>query len=211
MIIKRLYAENFRNIEKCDISFSPGVNLLHGKNAQGKTNAVEAIYLFSRGRSFRAREDKDLIKFGTEGFRLRIDYEDSDGDGSLEYALFGRERLRKKNGYKILERNFVSNNAEIDIIAKNSEFTIFVEVKTRRYGTEHPSEPRPASSVTPDKQRAIIRAARGYLAFNPSPRKVRLDIIEVYYEGDERHRSVREMQHLEGAFNLDTATKGYKK
>ena len=101
MIIKRLYAENFRNIEKCDISFSPGVNLLHGKNAQGKTNAVEAIYLFSRGRSFRAREDKDLVKFGTEGFRLRIDYEDADGDGSLEYALFGRERLRKKNGYKI--------------------------------------------------------------------------------------------------------------
>ena len=120
-------------------------------------------------------------------------------------------KLLKKNGYKILERNFVSNNAEIDIIAKNSEFTVFVEVKTRRYGAEHPSEPRPSSSVTPDKQRAIIRAARGYLAFNPSPRKVRLDIIEVYYEGDERHRSVREMQHLEGAFNLDTATKGYKK
>jgi len=101
MIIKRLIAENFRNIESCDISFSRGVNLLHGKNAQGKTNAVEAIYLFSRGRSFRAREDKDLVRFGTDGFRLKIEYEDSDGDGSLEYALFGRERLRKKNGYKI--------------------------------------------------------------------------------------------------------------
>lgn len=101
MIIKRLYAENFRNIEKCDVSFSKGVNLLHGKNAQGKTCAVEAIYLFSRGRSFRAREDKDLVKFGTEGFRLKIEYEDADGEGSLEYALFGRERVRRKNGYKI--------------------------------------------------------------------------------------------------------------
>ena len=131
-----------------------------------------------------------------------------------EIGNFGEDaavKLLKKNGYKILERNFVSNNAEIDIIAKNSEFTIFVEVKTRKYGTEHPSEPRPASAVTPDKQRAIIRAARGYLTFNPSPRKVRLDIIEVYYEGDERHRCVRDIQHLEGAFNLDTATKGYRK
>ena len=101
MIIKRLTAENFRNIESCDIEFGRGVNLLHGKNAQGKTNAVEAIYLFSRGRSFRAREDKDLVRFGTEGFRLRIEYEDKDGDGSLEYALFGRERRRRKNGYKV--------------------------------------------------------------------------------------------------------------
>ena len=61
MIIKRFRAENFRNIEKCDIEFSPGVNLLYGQNAQGKTNVVEGIYYFSRGRSFRGREDKELI------------------------------------------------------------------------------------------------------------------------------------------------------
>ena len=120
-------------------------------------------------------------------------------------------KFLKKNGYKILERNFVFNDAEIDIIAKNSEFTIFVEVKTRRYGEYNASEPRPSSSVTPKKQRAIIGAARGYLAFATSERKIRFDVIEVLYDGDERHRSVREMQHLEGAFNLDTATKGYKK
>ncbi|MBP3582438.1 MAG: DNA replication and repair protein RecF, partial [Clostridia bacterium] len=101
MIIKRFKAENFRNIEKCDIEFSPGVNLLYGKNAQGKTNAVEGIYIFSRGKSFRAREDSELVKFGTEGFRISIEYEDYSGKGTLEYALFGRERLRRKNGYKI--------------------------------------------------------------------------------------------------------------
>ena len=101
MIIKRFRAENFRNIGKCDIEFSPGVNLLYGKNAQGKTNAVEGIYLFSRGKSFRARDDSELVKFGTDGFRISIEYEDYAGDSSLEYALFGKERQRKKNGYKI--------------------------------------------------------------------------------------------------------------
>ncbi len=101
MILKRFSAENFRNIEKCDISFSGGVNLLHGNNAQGKTNAVEGIYLFSRGKSFRAREDSELIRFGTEGFRIYIEYEDKDGPGTLEYANFGKEKLRKKDGYKI--------------------------------------------------------------------------------------------------------------
>lgn len=101
MIIKRFRAENFRNIPKCDIEFSPGVNLLYGKNAQGKTNVVEGIYYFSRGRSFRGREDKELVRFGEEGFRIYIDFKDDFGDQSLEYAMFGRERLRKKNNYKI--------------------------------------------------------------------------------------------------------------
>ena len=101
MIIKRFIAQNFRNIKSCDIEFSSGVNLLHGKNAQGKTNAIEGIYIFSRGKSFRGREDSDLIKFGEEGFRLFIEYEDKNGKETLEYALFGKERQRKKNGYKI--------------------------------------------------------------------------------------------------------------
>ncbi len=101
MILKRLSAENFRNIEKCDIHFSEGVNLLHGNNAEGKTNAVEGIYLFARGRSFRAREDSELIRFGTQGFRIYIEYEDKDGVCTLEYANFGKEKRRKKNGYRI--------------------------------------------------------------------------------------------------------------
>ena len=101
MIIKRFRAENFRNIEKCDIEFSPGVNLLYGKNAQGKTNVVEGIYYFSRGKSFRGREDKELVRFGSEGFRIKLDFESDCGDESLEYAMFGKERLRKKNDYKI--------------------------------------------------------------------------------------------------------------
>jgi len=105
MILRRFKAENFRNIERCDINFYPGVNLLHGKNAQGKTNAIEGIYLFSRGKSFRAREDSELVKFGEEGFRVYIEYEDNDGKSSLEYASFGREKQRKKNGYKISRVN----------------------------------------------------------------------------------------------------------
>lgn len=101
MILKRFVADSFRNIEKCDISFEKGVNLLHGDNAQGKTNAVEGIYLFARGKSFRAREESEMIKFGESGFRIYIEYEDKNKKGSFEYALFGKERLRKKNGYKV--------------------------------------------------------------------------------------------------------------
>ncbi len=101
MILKRFRASGLRNIENADFELLPGVNLLYGSNAQGKTNAIEGIYLFARGKSFRAREEKELSGFGGEGFRISIDYENTDGDNTLEYAHFGRERRRKKNGYPL--------------------------------------------------------------------------------------------------------------
>ena len=42
MYCKRISVENFRNIEKCEVEFAPGVNILYGENAQGKTNLLEA-------------------------------------------------------------------------------------------------------------------------------------------------------------------------
>ena len=101
MIIKSFRAHNFRNIEKCSLEFDKSVNLLLGENAQGKTNAVEGIYVFARGKSFRRGEERDLIRFGAEGFNLSIEYEDKNGANTLEYSVFGRERRRKINGYKI--------------------------------------------------------------------------------------------------------------
>ena len=119
-------------------------------------------------------------------------------------------KLLKKKGYKILARNHVEGDGEIDIIAADSEFTVFIEVKTRKYGVDNPEEPRAASSVTPEKQRRIIKAAKTYLAYNPTDRKVRFDVIEVYYDTEGAKRRVREMNHLEGAFSTNTA-KGYRK
>ena len=82
-------------------------------------------------------------------------------------------KLLKKKRYKILAKNHVEGDGEIDIIAADSEFTVFVEVKTRKYGVDNPIEPRAASSVTPEKQRRIIKAAKTYLAYNPTDKKVR--------------------------------------
>ena len=101
MQIKRFKAENFRNIGKCEIEFTDGVNLIYGGNALGKTNVIEGIYFFSRGRSFRTAQEKDMVKYDAEGFRIAIDYESLNGEGSLEYASFGREKRRRRNGYPV--------------------------------------------------------------------------------------------------------------
>ena len=107
----------------------------------------------------------------------------------------------RRHGYKIMKRNFVADGGEIDIIAENKTTVAFVEVKTRTLGKENPSEPRPASAVTPEKQRKIISAARFYLGGFQSKR-LRLDIVEVYLNAD---KSVSKIVHIENAFNFNTA------
>ena len=101
MIIKSFKAKGFRNIDEATLHFDRGINVLLGRNAQGKTNAVEGIYLFARGKSFRHGDDKDLVKKGADGFNISIEFENKSGSETLEYAFYGNQRRRKKNGYKV--------------------------------------------------------------------------------------------------------------
>lgn len=64
MFIKKLQLNNFRNYESEIYEFSDGINLIMGKNAQGKTNCAEAVFLLATGFSPRARRDKQVIRYG---------------------------------------------------------------------------------------------------------------------------------------------------
>ena len=117
----------------------------------------------------------------------------------------------RRNGYRILHRGYVANGHEIDIIAESREVVAIVEVKTRVCDTVGKYEARPAASVTPEKQRAIISAAKYFMAVKPYGKPVRLDVIEVYLERGARELRVKEIKHLPAAFNLNTASVGYRK
>ncbi len=114
-------------------------------------------------------------------------------------------KFLKKKGYKILERGFICGGSEIDIIARKNDTVAFVEVKTRSVGKESPLEPRPASSVTPEKQKKIISAARYYQKNIPSGVRLRFDVIEVYAERVKNKDRAAEIRHLENTFDLNTA------
>ncbi len=62
MIVKSLKLRNFRNYEKAEVTFSPGLNLITGKNAQGKTNLLESLVYLSMTRSHRISNDRRLIR-----------------------------------------------------------------------------------------------------------------------------------------------------
>ena len=114
-------------------------------------------------------------------------------------------RLLRRKGYKILKRNYTALGAEIDIIAGRKDVTVFVEVKTRNVKYLGYKEARPASSVTPEKQRKIIKAASYYNSHNRPDTRLRFDVIEVYTEEGEREPKIKEIKHLEGAFDLNSA------
>ena len=72
MILKTLKTQNFRNLVENPPEFHEGINVLFGDNAAGKTNTLEAIYLFATGKSFRTRNEKDFIRHGEDFARVEI-------------------------------------------------------------------------------------------------------------------------------------------
>lgn len=72
MLIRQIQLNNFRNYESLLLSFSDGVNLLYGDNAQGKTNLLEAIFLSATTRALRGSKDKELIRFGCEEAHIGV-------------------------------------------------------------------------------------------------------------------------------------------
>ena len=113
------------------------------------------------------------------------------------------EKFLKKSGYKIRKRNFVAFSHEIDLIAEDGTTVAFVEVKARTIGHESKMEPRPASKVTPEKQRAIITAARAYAPYVAHGMRLRFDVIEVFI--DEKTKKAVKINHIKAAFNHNTA------
>ena len=96
MHIRKLKLVNFRNYESAELEFSPLTNIIYGNNAQGKTNILEAVYLFSQGRSHRAKTDKELVRFGEDFAKLKLEFEDSERTytGKMQILKNGRKAVR---------------------------------------------------------------------------------------------------------------------
>jgi DNA replication and repair protein RecF len=70
-ILARLSLRDFRNYERLDIEFEPGINVLAGANGQGKSNLLEAVYFLSVLRSFRCQQLSNLYRWGQSSFVIR--------------------------------------------------------------------------------------------------------------------------------------------
>lgn len=118
----------------------------------------------------------------------------------LRRGRLGEEAARRhlvRSGLKFLAANVGSRRGELDLVFRDADCLVFVEVKTRSSEAWN----RPAAAVNAAKRRRLSRAALDYLARLRYPAvKVRFDIVEVLLAGDE----VREVRHLPNTFPLST-------
>ena len=102
MKLNELYLRSFRNYEELSLSFDPGVNLIVGRNAQGKTNLLEAIGYLGSGKSFRAQKTGELVQFSREFAEIKGNITSQEREQSIRWVLFssGRQRILERNGVK---------------------------------------------------------------------------------------------------------------
>lgn len=106
------------------------------------------------------------------------------------------ERFLSRRGHKLLARNFASRHGEIDLIFRDRDCMVFVEVKTRT----GESWSRPAAAVDAGKRKNICKTALDYLKKLHFPHcQIRFDIVEVILDDEER---VDEVRHLPNAFPM---------
>ncbi len=97
-----LKLRDFRNYESLELEFDPGVNLIVGSNAQGKTNLLEAVCYAGSGRSFRTQKQGELIRFHADFAEIEAQVHAEERQQSLRWVLFSGARPRQiyRNGAK---------------------------------------------------------------------------------------------------------------
>lgn len=101
MFLKRLKFNNYRNYESLEFEFSKNKTLFVGKNAQGKTNLLEAVYYLSALNSSRIKKDRELIKFGSEFCNISATVLKAETDVELDILINPpKNKVLKVNGLK---------------------------------------------------------------------------------------------------------------
>ena len=88
MKVKGIKLENFRNYENLSLDLDSETNLIYGNNGQGKTNIIEAIYMFAVARSHRVLKDRDMIMHEKTYSRLKMEFSKENRDMDAEIKLF---------------------------------------------------------------------------------------------------------------------------
>ena len=102
MRLENLQLRDFRNYVNLNLDFAPGVNLIVGDNAQGKTNLLEAIAFLGTGKSFRAQKNGEMVRFGAEFTDITGGLFSQERQQSLRWVLFRGAKPRQlyHNGVK---------------------------------------------------------------------------------------------------------------
>ena len=98
MKVNSIKLNNFRNISSIELEACDGVNVIYGENAQGKTNILEAMWLFTGCKSFRGAKDAELIKFNEDFARISLDFSDNVREKNSQITIGNKKKSVLHNG-----------------------------------------------------------------------------------------------------------------
>jgi len=101
MTVNSVKIKNFRNIADLSFTADSGVNVIYGENAQGKTNILESIWLFTGCKSFRGAKDCELIKFGEEFAKINLEFSDNIREKKSEIIISEKKKNVSHNSVKL--------------------------------------------------------------------------------------------------------------
>lgn len=110
MKLRRIELTNYRNYIEEQFIVAPGVNILLGPNAQGKTNLLEAVFYAALGRSHRTATDAELVRWETRDTRMKFLFTRHDVENELEFRIRrGRRREIEKNGHGVRMKDIIGS------------------------------------------------------------------------------------------------------
>ncbi len=101
MKVNSVELNNFRNISSVKLDATDGVNVIYGENAQGKTNILEAIWLFTGCKSFRGAKDPEFVKFGEETAKISLSFSDNIREKKSEIVFGNKKKNVSLNGISL--------------------------------------------------------------------------------------------------------------
>ncbi len=134
MYFTKISLKDFRNYKNQVIDFHPRVNIIRGRNAQGKTNLLEGLYIMSLGKSFRTNKDSEMIRFGVDYSRVKTAYIKNNAERKLEVILGRRGKSLIIDGYKAKKNSeFIDNVYIVSFTPEDMKIVKDEPERRRRY------------------------------------------------------------------------------
>lgn len=197
MKFHRVSLQRYRNIEDADIEFDPGLNVIYGKNAQGKTNLIEALSYIPSCRSFRASHDRDMIKIGCDDAKISAYYECRGRERSAEIVFFqGQKRRIMLDGARCRSTSEFSGSINCVLFSPDDLYMIKGEPAQRRRFTDLAiSQQKPAYiKALTEYGKALSEASYLIKNWEELPKSTRDSIESWFYQLAEKGGYISEVR-----------------
>jgi DNA replication and repair protein RecF len=173
--VEDLAVRDFRNIREATLELHPGLNVFHGRNAQGKTSLLEAVGVLARGRSFRTEDAPSMIRHGAGALLARGRDGESAGRAQLEVELRPEKRVFRVDGRDVAPREY-SGRLEVVVYSTDRLRVVRGSMRDRRQFLD-----RQAASLWPS-YRAELRGFERLLAQRNAALESRAADLDVWTE-----------------------------